>query len=180
LIVNSHKTCVSSTSRLHIILPMSSTSSDTQERRSPAISSNFDRRVLVVGGCRDVGIWPKNNRNGCDRQWMSSSICVISEDFFFECKSLSWAPFEFDSQLSQLEFRAFSGSGLRSIHLPASVSVIGERCFSDCVSLTSIIFESGSQLCQLASETFSGSGLRSIHLPASVIEIGQFCFSGCG
>jgi hypothetical protein len=54
------------------------------------------------------------------------------------CKSLSWAPFETSSRLSRLEARAFSWSGLQSIHLPASVTVIGENCFSDCESVTSI------------------------------------------
>jgi hypothetical protein len=67
---------------------MSSTSSITQNVRRLAISSNFDRRVHVVGGCREFRISPDDNRNGCDRQWMSSSIRVISDNFFLRCKSL--------------------------------------------------------------------------------------------
>jgi hypothetical protein len=159
---------------------MSSTVGNTQNVPGRAISSNFDRRVRVVVGCRESRLSPDNNRNGCDRQWISSSIRVISKDIFRECKSLSWAAFETGSQLCQLEDRAFYSSGLRSIHLPASVTVIGERCFSDCRSLTSITFESGSQLSQLANGAFRWSGLTSIHLPASVTVIGERCFSDCG
>jgi hypothetical protein len=124
--------------------PLSSTG-NTQNVSDLAIPSNFDRRVHVVGGSREVRISPEDNRKGCDRQWISSSIQVISEHFFEGCKSLSWARFEPGSRLSRLGYGAFSGSGLTSIHLPASVSVIGERCFSDCGSLVSITFDPASK-----------------------------------
>jgi hypothetical protein len=125
------------------LLPMSSTSGNTQNVRGPAISSNFDRRFRIVRGFRESRLSPDNNRNGCDRQGMSSSIQGISKNFFLRSKSLSWAASEIGSRLSLLEAEAFSLSGLASIHLPASVTVIGERCFSGCRSLVSIIFESG-------------------------------------
>jgi hypothetical protein len=66
-------------------------SGDTQNVLGQAISSNFDRRVRVVGGCRESRLSPDTNRNSCDRQWMSSSIQVISKDFFRNCKSFSSA-----------------------------------------------------------------------------------------
>jgi hypothetical protein len=110
---------------------MSFTFGNTQNVPGQAISSNFERRVRVVGGCRESRLSPDNNRKGCDRQWMSSSIQVISKEFFQRCKSLSWAAFEIGSRLSKLEAGAFSESGLTSIHLPASVTVIGESCFSE-------------------------------------------------
>jgi hypothetical protein len=156
---------------------MSSAFANTQNVPSQAISSNFERRVRVVGGCRESRISPDNNRKGCARLWMSSSIEVIRENFFVECKSLSWAAFEIGSRLSELEAQAFSKSGLTSIHLPASVTVIGESCFSSCGSLVSITFESGSQLSQLAKWAFYESGLTSIHLPASVTVSGESLFS---
>jgi hypothetical protein len=153
---------------------MSSTSSNTQKAPGPAISSNFDRRVHVVGGCREIQTCPHDNRQGCARQSLSSSIQAISESFFSECKSLSWAPFEPGSRLSRLEAQAFSSSDLTSIHLPASVIVINASCFSHCGSLASITFESRSQLSRLATEAFSSSVLTSIHLPASVTVSGEF------
>jgi hypothetical protein len=125
-------------------LPMSSTFGNTQNVPGQAISSNFERRVLVVGGCRQSRLSPENNRPGCDRQWMSSSIQVIRKNFFLECKSLSWAAFEIGSRLSELEAEAFQESDLTSIHLPASITVIGDSCFNQCVSLVWITIESGS------------------------------------
>jgi hypothetical protein len=159
---------------------MSSTSSNTQNVLGQAISSNFERRVRVVCGFRESQISPDSNRNGCDRHWMSSSIQVISKEFFVKCKSLSWATLEIGSRLSELGPWTFCESRLRSIHLPASVTVIGESCFSFCCSLPSITFESGSQLSELGNRAFLGSGLTSIHLPASVTVIGEDCFSHCG
>jgi hypothetical protein len=111
---------------------------------------------------------------------IESSIEGICEGCFMSCESLRVVVFEENSQLSRLEDRAFSGSGLESIDLPASVTVIGERCFYRCRSLASITFEPGSQLSQLAKRAFCGSGLTSIHLPASVTVIGESCFSYCG
>jgi hypothetical protein len=66
-----------------LILPMSSTFSNAQNVPRPGISSNFDRRIHVVGGCREVRISPDDNRNGRARHWMSSSIQVLAKIFFY-------------------------------------------------------------------------------------------------
>jgi hypothetical protein len=159
---------------------MWSTSRSTRYVRHFPISTNFDRRVHVVGGCRESRISPGDNRDIYARLWISSSIQVISKNFFLKCESLSLALFETGSRLSRLEANAFSQSGLTSIPLPASVKVIGEFCFAGCGSLASITFETGSRLSRLEAKAFSQSGLRSIHLPASVTVIGEFCLSCCG
>jgi hypothetical protein len=143
--VNLLKNCTMAHHGFLSFFPMSSASSNTHKVPLPALSSDFDRRVRVVCGCREFRISSEDNRNGRDRQWMSSSIRVISENFFLECKSLSWTTFEPGSQLSELAKKAFSRSGLTSIHLPASVTVIGERCFSGCRSLASITFDPASK-----------------------------------
>jgi hypothetical protein len=67
------------------------------------------------------------------------------QSFLLRCRSLSGAPFEIGSQLSQLAKEAFYQSGLTLLHLPASVTVIGEFCFSDCRSLASITFDPASK-----------------------------------
>jgi hypothetical protein len=180
--VNQCKTFVDGTSGLPLFftIPSTSTSSNAPDVPGAAISSNFDRQVHVVGGCREFRIASEDKRNGSDRHWMSSLIRVISEIFFLRCKSLSWAPVETGSQLSQLAKGAFRGSGVTSIHLPASVTFIGERCFCGCGSLVSITFETGSQFSQFAKDAFRESGVTSIHLPASVAVIDEECFSYCG
>jgi hypothetical protein len=84
---------------------------------------------------------------------------VISEDFFLDCKSLSWAAFESGSQLSELGKWTFVSSRLASIHLPASVTVIGERCFYHCRSLASITFDSASPSRRNAADLLAGRPL---------------------
>jgi hypothetical protein len=99
---------------------------------------------------------------------MSSSIQVISEAFFLECKSLAWTSFETGSRFYRLEDRAFCESGLTSIHLPASVSVIGEFCFSGCRSLTSITFDNASQLQEIHLGAFVGVPIAGLILPGGI------------
>jgi hypothetical protein len=80
---------------------------------------------------------------------IESSIEGICEGCFMWCKSVLSVVFKENSQLARLEDRAFSESGLTSIHLPASVTDIGEESFCRCDSLRSITFESGSRLSRL-------------------------------
>jgi hypothetical protein len=77
---------------------------------------------------------------------------VISKDVFLRCKSLSSAPFESGSQVSQLAKESFLWSSLTSIHLPASVTVIGKFSFSHCRSLASIPFDPASKFCGNAAD----------------------------
>jgi hypothetical protein len=48
--------------------------------------------------------------------------------------------------LSRIENKAFQGTGLVEIIIPASVEVLGYECFSQCKSLSDVTFESGSRL----------------------------------
>jgi hypothetical protein len=65
--VNPPETSAPCTSRIPFILQMSSTASKKRNLPRLTISSNFDGRVHVVGGCREIRISPHDNRNGCDR-----------------------------------------------------------------------------------------------------------------
>jgi hypothetical protein len=76
---------------------------------------------------------------------IKSSIERICEGCFISFKSVKSVVFDENSQLSRLEDRAFCGSGVTSIHLPASVTVIGEYCFSGCGSLASITCDPASR-----------------------------------
>jgi hypothetical protein len=82
LIVNLHKTGVCSSSRLPSIPPNASSSSNAPNVPVAAISSNFDRRIHVVCGCREFVISPVENGNVCDRQWMSMLDLRDQEKFF--------------------------------------------------------------------------------------------------
>jgi hypothetical protein len=108
---------------------------------------------------------------------MSSSFRVISKDFFLECKSLLWALFEAGSRLSRFEERAFSQSGLRSIHLSASITVIGESCFSDCGSLASITFDCASHLQEIHPRAFLGVPIEALILPGGIRHLSGSAFA---
>jgi hypothetical protein len=60
---------------------------------------------------------------------LPSSVEVLCESCFSECKSLFSVTFESGSRLSRIEKWAFYGTGLIEIIVPASVEVLGERCF---------------------------------------------------
>jgi hypothetical protein len=87
---------------------------------------------------------------------IESSIEGICEGCFKSCESVKSVVFEENSQLSRLEARAFYGSCLRSIHLPASVTVIGEDCFASCDSVLSITFDRASKFRGREGEILSG------------------------
>jgi hypothetical protein len=66
--------------------------------------------------------------------------------------------FESESRLSRIEKKAFSGSHLIEIVIPASVEFLGESCFSFCGSLSSVTFESGSRLVGIEREVLHQAG----------------------
>jgi hypothetical protein len=87
---------------------------------------------------------------------LPSSIEVLDEGCFSNCRSLSSVTFESGSRLSRIEKKAFSQTGLIEIILPSSVEVLGEKCFADCRLLSSITFESGSRLREVGKDAFVG------------------------
>jgi hypothetical protein len=94
-----------------------------------------------------------------------SSVEVLSERCFSECKSLSSVTFESGSKLSRIEKNAFAGTGLIDIIIPASVDFLGEGCFADINSLSSVAFESESRLSRIEKPAFRETGLVEIVLP---------------
>jgi hypothetical protein len=53
------------------------------------------------------------------REWLSSPISRFTHNCFDECKSLTSMIFESHSKMQQIEDFPFSGSRLRTIHIPA-------------------------------------------------------------
>jgi predicted DsbA family dithiol-disulfide isomerase len=90
-----------------------------------------------------------------------SSVEMICEECFRDCRSLTSVTFEVNSKLSRLERYAFCESGLMSIHIPSSVEVICEGCFSECTSLKSVTFEVDSKLQPTLSSLLSGAKIAS-------------------
>ena len=78
-----------------------------------------------------------------------------------------------------LGHRAFQGSGLTSLTLPASVTNIGTYCFFDCNRMTTIDL-SNSQITSLPAYAFeSCDALKEIKLSESLAGLGGSCFAHC-
>jgi hypothetical protein len=56
--------------------------------------------------------------------------------------------------------RAFSGTGVKQLVIPASVEVIGKECFCDCGALREVVFEKGSKLKEIGSQAFDSEDGR--------------------
>jgi hypothetical protein len=97
---------------------------------------------LTQGATRDQTF----SKTGLASIHIPSSVEVICEYCFFECRSLASVRSDSDAKVSRFENRAFYGSGLTSIHIPSSVEVICEDCFFGCESLRSVTRDPGSKL----------------------------------
>jgi hypothetical protein len=84
--------------------------------------------------------------SGLKSSTFPSSVVVLGERGFCECKFLARVAFESGSRWERIEKEAFSGSELKLSVIPSSGIVLGKGSFSDCWSLESVTFESGSRL----------------------------------
>jgi hypothetical protein len=125
-----------------------------------------------------------------------SSVVVLGEKSFYECKSLESVTVEDDfplkprspmliqhprwgSRLERIGESGFDGLRLKSIEIPSSVVILCKRSFYHCDSLESVTFESGSRLERIEESAFQGSGLKSIDIPSSVVVLGKWSFYEC-
>jgi hypothetical protein len=81
--------------------------------------------------------------------------------------------------LEIIEDRAFEGSSIRDIELPASVKFVGPFAFANCRALTGVRFEDGSQLLRFTEGAFSQSALKLFWTPSMVEVIDRECFQHC-
>ena len=70
----------------------------------------------------------------------SNPITIIGARAFKNCTNLSVITLPAD--LTTIEEKAFSGSGLEEITIPEHVTTIGAKAFADCADLTSVIISS--------------------------------------
>jgi hypothetical protein len=85
-----------------------------------------------------------------------SSVEVICEHCFSECKSLASVLFDSDIKVLRFDRYAFSCNGLTSIHILSSFEAIYEHCFSECKSLASVTRDPGSKLHPTLSDLLVG------------------------
>jgi hypothetical protein len=66
---------------------------------------------------------------------MESSIELLCEFCFYNCRSLASVTFELDSKLQRIDESTFAESGLIAIQVPASVELLCRFYFCDCFAL---------------------------------------------
>ena len=79
--------------------------------------------------------------------------------------------------VERIEARAFRGTGIVRVVLPASLRYLGESAFANCGSLESVVFQS--DLDSISADLFYGCGsLSEVQIPDSVTSIGARAFMG--
>lgn len=104
-----------------------------------------------------------------------SSLKVIDEIAFQGCTALK----SFDlSGITTIGYRAFAGSGLTTVTIPASVTSMGESAFLDCEAMTTAVFAASVE--DLPNATFSMCfGLKSIDIQAKIKRVKNSAFYRC-
>jgi len=103
---------------------------------------------------------------------LSNNLKFLQESVFEGCTSLEYITLP--TSLTNIVSKAFKGSGLKYIEIPASVtSTIGNNVFEDCVKLNSITFKCNKV--KIRSETFLNSGIANnsntkIFVPESQVD----------
>jgi hypothetical protein len=116
---------------------------------------------------------------GSDSQVVvDGNVEVLGSGCFSSLARLSSVSFASDPQLKQIEGRAFSHSGLKSIVVPRTVREVGAGCFLYCRCLLSVEFEHESALKEFGSSLFAFSRLESMTIPRSVSWIAGSAFGG--
>ena len=120
----------------------------------------------------------KDCRSSIKTVVIRNGVTSIGKYAFNGCSSLKSVTFQEGSELTSIGERAFYGTDLKSIEIPASVTSIGGSAFSGS-SLGSVTFADGSRLESIGAWAFYNTGLTSIEIPASVTSIGERAFASC-
>ncbi len=98
----------------------------------------------------------------------------------FEDSRLTRIEFLADANILSFGYRAFYGSAVTQMHVPASVVSIDYYAFAMCEGLANVTFAEGNRLRGVYEGAFYGcKDLRDIALPDTVTEISDFAFYGC-
>lgn len=117
-------------------------------------------RVVIPEGIEFVGADSQGNRTGA----------------FEGCSNLAYITLP--DSLWHIGYRAFTGTGLRSVTLPENVFQIASEAFADCTALTTVRLPEG--IYDINEMCFKGcTSLRSVNIPSTVVNIWGEAFAGC-
>lgn len=109
-----------------------------------------------------------------------ASVEEIEPKAFVDAASLSKVvftdPANTNGKLKSINERAFQGTGLKEMTIPASVQSIGDRAFYRCKSLSKMIFFPNGKLGAIDWEAFKDTALKEVSLPELTVEISEGAF----
>ena len=101
----------------------------------------------------------------------NSELKTICEDSFNRCKNLTNFEIPEKCELQKIGARAFYGTSIKEIILPANLTLIQSCSFRLCQNLTNFVITPRSSLLTIEKDIFgSDTPLRSISIPSSNIE----------
>ena len=134
--------------------------------------------LVTVGGNEPVLVPPAYPVAGSsDTVTVGEGVAVIHANAYANNRSLDGKTLIVAEGVERIEARAFRGTGIVRVVLPASLAYLGESVFADCGDLESVVFLS--DLESIPADLFNGCGsLSEVQIPDSVTSIGAQAFMG--
>ncbi len=152
-----------------IIVPTTSTTLKSEYDGQIIYSKDMTKVLYVV------------NEFETDVYTVPSTITEIAANTFkgrTGIKSIVFAPAEEGATL-KIGNKAFAGTGITSIVLPANIIEFGKNVFEDCADLTTVTFAKGYKYATIPDYTFKNcKSLKSIVIPGEVSSIDRGAFMG--
>lgn len=115
--------------------------------------------------------------SGLARVRLPNTLRTIDKQVFQFCSELR--RIELPEGLQKIGEKAFFGSGLTRLDVPASVTELGTSTFSRCTSLEVVNFPDNSRLEKIDSDCLKETAIREIELPHSLKIVGRRAFGNC-
>lgn len=111
---------------------------------------------------------------------LNNSVDVTNDGEGNVTYSDSDRPFSLPANLQSLGEKAFFGSGLTTVTIPASVTSLGDSAFRDCENLESVEIRAALDSNGTGSSLFAGcTALETVTLADGVTTVGESMFDGC-
>ena len=111
---------------------------------------------------------------------LNNSVDVTNDGEGNVTYSDSDRPFSLPANLQSLGEKAFFGSGLTTVTIPASVASLGNSAFRDCENLESVEIRAALDSNGTGSSLFAGcTALETVTLADGVTTVGESMFDGC-
>lgn len=111
---------------------------------------------------------------------ISDNLVYFNGNGFMNCENLAEVEFGSNPQITTIPSKAFMGTKITSITIPASVKAISYEAFQNVETLTTVTIASGSTLETIGPFAFYNCNkIQTINLPDSLVTISDSAFEKC-